>query len=312
MTLERVRLEESPKRCRGTLLIALLLWARFASGVAAQETPAVPPAPTPKESTLEKVEEKAEKAAEVVGETAEKAAEETAERAAEVVFSFGKDIADAPSRILADVKGLATLESFSILAASGGLAALSREQWDEDVRQDVRNHPRRFGGTLNDVIDNTGASYTHLGGAAVLYGFSLFTQSPLLHEVSLDALHALTIEIPLVMGLKEAFSTERPNGEDDGFPSGHTASTFALAAVIHENFGLIPGLAGYTWGTLVALHRIDTKHHDLSDVIFGAGLGVAIGFAASRNGAPRLADVELKPWLDTRSRAKGLAIELRF
>lgn len=277
----------------------------------AADPPATQPTPQP-ESTLEKVEEKAGQAVEKVEETAEKAAEETAERAAEVVFSFGKDLADAPSRILADVQGLATVQSFSILAVSGGLAALSREEWDTDVRQDVRNHPRRFGGTLNDVIDNTGASYTHLGSAAVLYGFSLFVQSPLLHEVSLDALHALTIEIPLVMGLKEAFSTERPNGENGGFPSGHTASTFALAAVIHENFGLLPGFLGYTWGTLVALHRIDTKHHDLSDVIFGAGLGVAIGFASARNGAPRLAEVELKPWLDPRSKAKGLGIEYRF
>ncbi len=273
----------------------------------------------PVEKAAEAVGEATEKAAEAVGEATEKAAEvakEATEKAVDTttkaVFSFGGDVKDFPSRLWADVRGMAAPSNLGILAVSGGLAAASNEFWDDDVREAVADDPRRFGGTFNHFLDNSGESYLQLGWVAMLYGASLFLQHPAVHEFSLDAIHALTIEIPVVMGLKEGFDTRRPNGQRKGFPSGHVASTFTLAAVIHENFGLAAGIAGYLWGGFVAAHRMDTAKHDLSDVLFGAGLGTVIGLSAARNGSTRVGDVAVQPFVDAPSGARGLRLELRW
>lgn len=235
-----------------------------------------------------------------------------AERTEEIVFSFGKDLGAAPRRILDDLLGLTEPTNLGILAVSGGLAAVSTQEWDENVRDEVEDDPRRYGRRTNHFLENSGETYNHLAASAAIYATGLFLQSPTFHELGLDAIHALTIQIPLTQGLKHAFSTRRPNGRKNGLPSGHVSSTFTLAAVAHENLGLLAGLVGYAWGSAVALHRIDAGHHDLSDTILGAGLGIAVGFASAGNGAPRLAGMEVKPWVDPRRGAKGVGLEYRF
>lgn len=242
----------------------------------------------------------------------EAVAEAAAERTEEIVFSFGKDLGAAPRRILDDLLGLTAPTNLGILAVSGGLAAVSTQEWDENVRDEVEDDPHRYGRTTNHFLENSGETYNHLAASAAIYATGLFLQSPTFHELGLDALHALTIQIPLTQGLKHAFSTRRPNGGKNGLPSGHVSSTFTLAAVAHENLGLLAGLVGYAWGSAVALHRIDAGHHDLSDTILGAGLGLAVGFASAGNGAPRLAGMEVKPWVDPGRGAKGVGLEYRF
>jgi len=88
---------------------------------------------------------------------------------------------------------------------------------------------------------------------------------------------ALTIAEPLNFALKKAFHTRRPNGDNDGFPSGHVVGAMTLATLLESHFGLYPGIAGYVLTGFVAFHRIDHRKHDLSDVLFGAALGYAIG-----------------------------------
>ena len=90
---------------------------------------------------------------------------------------------------------------------------------------------------------------------------------------------ALTIEMPTVFALKKASDTTRPNGDADGFPSGHVAGAVSLATPLDTDFGLYPAIAGYMFAGFVAWHRIDTGKHDLSDVIFGAAIGYTVGAA---------------------------------
>jgi membrane-associated phospholipid phosphatase len=90
---------------------------------------------------------------------------------------------------------------------------------------------------------------------------------------------ALTIEMPTVFALKKASDTTRPNGDADGFPSGHVAGAVSLATPLGTHFGLYPAIAGYMFAGFVAWHRIDTGKHDLSDVIFGAAIGYTVGAA---------------------------------
>jgi len=83
-------------------------------------------------------------------------------------------------------------------------------------------------------------------------------------------------------GLKFLFHRQRPdNSNNRSFPSGHTSSSFYTAGTISELYGAFPGFFAYLISTVVGVSRMQDEHHYLSDVIFGAGLGVAIskGFA---------------------------------
>lgn len=53
------------------------------------------------------------------------------------------------------------------------------------------------------------------------------------------------------------------------------ASSFATAGIVQREFGWKVGLPFYGLGTYVASARIAQNHHYLSDVIFGAAVGLA-------------------------------------
>jgi hypothetical protein len=77
--------------------------------------------------------------------------------------------------------------------------------------------------------------------------------------------------------LKFAFNRTRPDGTNYSFPSGHTATSFASATVLQQHFGWKVGIPAYAIASYVAASRIQMNRHYLSDVAFGAALGIASG-----------------------------------
>jgi len=78
-------------------------------------------------------------------------------------------------------------------------------------------------------------------------------------------------------GLKKLTPKLRPNGAPDAFPSGHTSFAFNNAAVLYQEFNhTAPVLAysGFLFSTTTAVYRMMNNRHWLSDVLFGAGLGI--------------------------------------
>ena len=97
---------------------------------------------------------------------------------------------------------------------------------------------------------------------------------------------------------KAAFGRERPGGGsgegrffagDTIFPSGHTTRSFAIAAVLADRHGRKAAWVAYPIAALVGLSTIEQDLHWASDVVAGAGLGLAIGkgIAARHPAAPR-------------------------
>ncbi len=77
-------------------------------------------------------------------------------------------------------------------------------------------------------------------------------------------------------GLKYTIQRERPDGSNNlSFPSGHAASAFATAGVIHKHYGWKGGIPAYAFGGYVALARMSWNKHHATDVVMGAGLGLA-------------------------------------
>jgi membrane-associated phospholipid phosphatase len=101
----------------------------------------------------------------------------------------------------------------------------------------------------------------------------------------------------LTEGMKRGFGRKRPNGSCcKSFPSGHTSHSFTIATIVNELYGNEMGIAAYCLAVLVAASRINDNKHYLSDVLFGAGLGTAVGRGFALAYQNRLSDNGIVPF----------------
>lgn len=91
-----------------------------------------------------------------------------------------------------------------------------------------------------------------------------------------DIVRAQILSQVLVQGLKVTIRRERPDKSNNlSFPSGHAASAFATAGVLHKHYGWKVGVPAYGFGSYVALARMSWNRHHGTDVVIGAGIGLA-------------------------------------
>lgn len=78
--------------------------------------------------------------------------------------------------------------------------------------------------------------------------------------------------------LKRIAQYPRPDGNgNDAFPSGHTTQAFTSATLLHKEYGhrsLWYSVGGYGIATTTGAIRVLENRHWLSDVLFGAGVGI--------------------------------------
>lgn len=81
-----------------------------------------------------------------------------------------------------------------------------------------------------------------------------------------------------IYGLKSTTNVTRPDGSNNhSFPSGHTATAFMTATMLHKEYGgRSPwySIAAYSMATATGLSRQMNNKHWLSDVMVGAGIGI--------------------------------------
>ena len=91
-----------------------------------------------------------------------------------------------------------------------------------------------------------------------------------------DALAAVMMAAT-VKGLKICVNRTRPNGEEESFPSGHTAKAFMGATLLAHEYGnrsiWIP-IVGYAVATATGVMRVLNNWHYTSDVLVGAAVGI--------------------------------------
>ena len=79
--------------------------------------------------------------------------------------------------------------------------------------------------------------------------------------------------------LKYSVKQPRPDGSgNNSFPSGHTATAFMAATILHKEYGLTHSpwysIGGYMTATTIGLSRLMNNKHWISDVLVGAGIGI--------------------------------------
>ena len=82
-----------------------------------------------------------------------------------------------------------------------------------------------------------------------------------------------------VNGIKYTAKEMRPDGSTaNSWPSGHTATAFVGATILHKEYGLTRSpwysVAGYTVATATGVMRVLNNRHWVSDVLSGAGIGI--------------------------------------
>jgi membrane-associated phospholipid phosphatase len=173
----------------------------------------------------------------------------------------------------------------AISVAAGGILGTALSPLDDDLALWDATGAYEVG-TL------AGNSLVLAAGTLAVYGVGRWADQPRVSHVAIDVLRAQVLSLGLAYSLKYATGRERPDhSSSDSFPSGHSAQTFASATVIGRHLG--PGAAVPAFGAaaFVAMSRVNQRRHYLTDVMFGAGLGIAVGWTGTR----RVGDWQLTP-----------------
>jgi membrane-associated phospholipid phosphatase len=87
------------------------------------------------------------------------------------------------------------------------------------------------------------------------------------------------ITAAIVYPSKYLFAVQRPDqSEFDAYPSGHTASAFAMATFMHQELkhqSIWYSVGAYSVATSVGIMRMLNNRHWNSDVLLGAAIGIA-------------------------------------
>ena len=116
-----------------------------------------------------------------------------------------------------------------------------------------------------------------LGTALATYALGKSTHNSTVTSLGSELFRAQVVSGAITQGLKFAVDRTRPDGTAYSFPSGHTSSAFATATVLERNFGWKVGVPAYGIASWVAASRMESKRHYLSDVAFGAAVGIVAG-----------------------------------
>ena len=150
----------------------------------------------------------------------------------------------------------------------------------EAFRQNYRNPNtkiRLIKYNFHSEIDN----YTQFSGIALTAGLKMAgvegrSSWPRLFASSLASYGVMAL---LVNSIKYTASELRPDeSTHNSWPSGHTATAFAGATILHKEYGLTRSpwysIAGYTVATATGVMRVLNNRHWISDVLSGAGIGI--------------------------------------
>jgi membrane-associated phospholipid phosphatase len=164
-----------------------------------------------------------------------------------------------------------------IVLASATALALSLTPADAHISRTIAASPMDTALSPGDVIGN---GYTQFAVALGTLAAGQLSHKRTVAATGADLLDAQIINGIATQGIKYAVDRQRPDGGHHSFPSGHTSATFATATVIQRRFGWKAGVPLYALGGYVAASRLQQNHHYLSDVVFGAALGIVAGRAS--------------------------------
>lgn len=144
------------------------------------------------------------------------------------------------------------------------------KQWQEKIRNHVGND------YYNDIDD-----YLPYLPILQMYGADILGVEAKNHwfDQSKNLFIANGVTAVITYVLKRTTSKTRPEGSEHSFPSGHTSFAFTNAAVLSKEFedsSPVFAYSGYAFAATTGAFRVVNNKHWVSDVLFGAGLGIFV------------------------------------
>ena len=177
------------------------------------------------------------------------------------------------------VKPYQVMDDLSFVGVPIFLAGIIAKSEKKAFRQDYKNtHANtRLVTHFKTEIDN----YTQYFGPAMVFGLKLAGVEGRSTWPRLLASTAMSYGImaAFVNGIKYTAKEMRPDGSTrNSWPSGHTATSFVGATLLHHEYGMTRSpwysIAGYGVATATGIMRVLNNRHWVSDVMSGAGIGI--------------------------------------
>lgn len=142
--------------------------------------------------------------------------------------------------------------------------------------QDFRTLRNRFQPTFHHEYDN----YTQYVPLVATWGMKLagVESRSSWKELTVSNVFSAALMAGFVNTLKYTTKEMRPdNSSNNSFPSGHTATAFMCATILHKEYGMLSpwySIGGYTLAGITGITRQLNNRHWIGDVLVGAGIGM--------------------------------------
>ncbi|WP_163323640.1 phosphatase PAP2 family protein [Draconibacterium mangrovi] len=156
----------------------------------------------------------------------------------------------------------------TILIAGGTILHFS--DWKYDIN-DWREEHFNYTGNMDDYL-----RFAPIAAVYSLNAFGIKGKNNIGNQTAILG-KSMVLTTIITKSLKSILDVERPTGESESMPSGHTAIVFAAAQWMHREYGeLNPwySVGAYACATTVGIMRISKGSHWASDVLVGAGVGM--------------------------------------
>jgi len=152
------------------------------------------------------------------------------------------------------------------------VAAIVAAPWDREGINNGFNIPT----TAFQAGNLMGSFAFQIGAGVASYSIGKAVGNNKLSLVGRDIVRAQVVSQTIAQAVKFTIQRPRPDrSNNQSFPSGHAASAFATAGVLQRHYGWKAGVPAYAFGSYVALARMAWNRHHATDVVMGAGLGLA-------------------------------------
>lgn len=208
-------------------------------------------------------------------------------------------------------------------ASAASLAVLA---WDGGLYGFVQDHKTPFSRDAFPLITRAGGGGFVAAALGLLYlGGETFDSASLRRTAflgleSFAASGLMVLAIKTLVGRARPYADEGPysfhpfsfTGRNASFVSGHSASAFAVAAVVASaSRSVLVDVLSYGLAGLVAVSRVHESKHWPSDVVAGSLLGLAVGWKIADLGDKRDGRSARLAW-SASAGFPGLGVSLRF
>ena len=181
--------------------------------------------------------------------------------------------------LLTDLRHLVSTKDNGITWGIGGASTLALLPFDEDVSDDLSSPST--GGVMNTATI-FGGGYVQVGGAVATYVVGRLAHHKATAHIGADLIRSQVLTGLVTHGLKRIVRRDRPQTSDSSsatfsFPSAHASATWTSATVLWRHLGWKVGVPAAAIATLVSASRVEQRQHFMSDVAFGAVIGIASG-----------------------------------